>query len=351
MVLSTAELAALEPQVREAMPLTYNPAPAGLPQVACGFDCSARGRVCAPCAQSFFSCIAGFCGGMDVRSGSETQPIPMFTGMLGVDAAPACPDDLKGVFWQRDSSTVETMLTFSDATWVGPAENDGSWIATKRNVLAWTSVPSCFGQLFWSTRALVKDQIPCGALCCCCAGGVVPIQVSPSGELVLFNGHQWMIKVKEGDAIVQVSEDGSPSPVRVGDWLRVDFQDTFKPSRETIVYMYVVQRVARLDGSTVVLDTSGAYAELKRRAEMESIDQCGHRFACCVSAEQLEAMLIAQSDMQIYCVPKGAPAPLAPRAMARYEEGPSDPPKKPVVACPTPTYIAEKRKQKLASLV
>mmetsp|Transcript_43502 Transcript_43502/g.141096 ORF Transcript_43502/g.141096 Transcript_43502/m.141096 type:complete len:312 (-) Transcript_43502:333-1268(-) len=311
MVLSTAELAALEPQVREAMPLTYNPAPAGLPQVACGFDCSARGRVCAPCAQSFFSCIAGFCGGMDVRSGSETQPIPMFTGMLGVDAAPACPDDLKGVFWQRDSSTVETMLTFSDATWVGPAENDGSWIATKRNVLAWTSVPSCFGQLFWSTRALVKDQIPCGALCCCCAGGVVPIQVSPSGELVLFNGHQWMIKVKEGDAIVQVSpEDGRPSPVRVGDWLRVDFQDPFKPSRDTIVYRYLVQRVAELVSSTVVLDESGAYAELKRRAEMKSVDQCGHRFACCVSAEQREAMLIAQSDTQIYCVPKG-------QAMAR----------------------------------
>ena len=67
----------------------------------------------------------------------------------------------------------------------------------------------------------------------------------------------------------------------------------------------------------MVLDKSGAYAEIKRRAEMRSFDQCGHRFACCVSAEQLEAMLIAQSDTQIYCVPKGAPAPPAPRAMAR----------------------------------
>ena len=94
--LTTSELVALEPQMRQAMPLAYVPATAALPQGLCGFDCSARGRACAPCAQSFFACIAGRCGGMDVRSGSVTQPVPMFTDILDVEPHPACPDDMKG---------------------------------------------------------------------------------------------------------------------------------------------------------------------------------------------------------------------------------------------------------------
>ena len=64
---------------------------------------------------------------------------------------------------------------------------------------------------------------------------------------------------------------------------------------------------------------------------------------------------LSEQEDQWFVAPSAAVAPDAPAmdrgSMVRYEEGPSDPPKKPVVACPTPTYIAEKRKQKLASLV
>ena len=281
--------AALEAELNANKPSSHTRAPIGVPPDLCGFDCSRRGRCFASLARDFFAGKAES-SGMEVRSGTLSQPDEMFAAMLSLPASSHCPDSLSGLWWQRDSSIVETLITFSDAAWA-----PGGKLAIKRQVAAWSIVPSAIGFCNWRNRAGAE--------------ATMSVQLSPSGDWILFDGWveggkkggQWAFKVKPGDAIT-MDADGSPTDICPGDWVRVSFSDPFRPRRDEITWTYLVQRVAWLDeGGGIV--RGAAYEGLRRRALMKSVDQCGHRLACCVGGAGRDAMWLAQSDEQAYCLP------------------------------------------------
>mmetsp|Transcript_49238 Transcript_49238/g.159588 ORF Transcript_49238/g.159588 Transcript_49238/m.159588 type:complete len:303 (+) Transcript_49238:116-1024(+) len=284
------ELAAMEPILDQHIPKTYDPEPAGLPVALLGFDCSRRGRCCACCAGCIFD-VAASCGGSEARTGYISNPEQMFGDMLRLKADEDCPDRFRGVFWQRDSSTVETLISLHEADW-----QPGGLFASKRQILSWTIVPSCFGYLFWVPRT--------GAL-------RMTMAVSPSGKWAVFDGNQFMYALQPGDTFTHA--DGSPADVG-HDYMRINFKDN-DPTKG-VTWQYLVQRVAYLDKEGTVRTTK-AYEDLKARATEPSVKQCGHMFACCVDDAAKDRMLRAQSDKQVYCVPRGS-APLQATIAREY---------------------------------
>lgn len=283
----------LEAALNNAKPHTYVRKPVSLPPVVCGLDCSRRARCGAASVGGVFGCLTHrHSPDLEMRRGVISSPEQLFGDMLHVPASPDCPNNLKGLWWQRDGTDIGTLVTWHDAAWEA-----GGKFAYKRQLQSWSIVPSALGYAYMTP--LRHDMA---------------IDVSPSGDWVLFDGFQWAFKVKDGDAIL-MNADGSPSVVRPGDWVRVNYADAVKPKREEITWMYLFQQVATLDPSSGGVVTAEAYRDLLQRATMPTVDQLSHRLACCTTKEQREALDLAQSDEQVYFVPAGAPP--VPQAMSR----------------------------------
>lgn len=219
-------------------------------------------------------------GVTDVQTDKISEPENLFGKMLAAPAHPRCPEELRGVFWQRDSSSVETMLTFQEADW----ESDR--LASKRQIYNWTFVTNWYSYLFNVGRATAY----------------MPINMSPSGKWLFFGGGQYAYRIQPGD--VFFTEDGERIDyIRPGDWMRINWVDEADPAKG-VSWQYLVQRVAFLNDEGEIVTTE-YYDTLHELAQMKSPSWC-NLCACTCNSEDIEKLKVLHNDTQVYFLP---PAP------------------------------------------
>jgi hypothetical protein len=214
-----------------------------------------------------------------------SEPNDLFGKMLAAPAHPLCPEELRGVFWQRDSSDAETMLTFQEAHWEH-INTDGHF-GLKPQIYNWTFVPIWWSAKFNSSRANLK----------------LPINASPSGKWLNFGGGQYAYHVQPGDEFF--SEEGARIDyIRPGDWMRIDWVDEADPSKG-VSWQYLVQRVAFLNDEGELVTTEH-YDTLLELARMPS-PSCCNCFACVCCPEAKRRLDQLQNDAQML-FPASAPS-------------------------------------------
>eukprot|EP00931_Biecheleriopsis_adriatica_P115789 TRINITY_DN91541_c0_g1_i1.p1 TRINITY_DN91541_c0_g1~~TRINITY_DN91541_c0_g1_i1.p1 ORF type:complete len:321 (+),score=65.57 TRINITY_DN91541_c0_g1_i1:40-963(+) len=267
-----------EPLAMANLPTTYEPAPYQLPSRIAGLDCSRRTSFCGCCPMAACFRMRVACDGVSgMQQLKISEPEQLLKKMCEATPSPMSPEFLRGVFWQRDSSSIETLVTFQEANWTSPK------LALKQQIYNWTFTPMWLSYLINWGRANFWLRI----------------EVSPSGKWMLFDDDQFCYTVQPGDTFKD-SKGKVLDYIRPGDMMRINFDDARDPSKG-VSWQYLVQRVAYLDQEGK-LNTSEAYKELLRRAQLPSQSACG-LFACCLSEQALADLEIMQSDEQILYTP------------------------------------------------
>eukprot|EP00930_Biecheleria_cincta_P016192 TRINITY_DN13267_c0_g1_i3.p1 TRINITY_DN13267_c0_g1~~TRINITY_DN13267_c0_g1_i3.p1 ORF type:complete len:321 (+),score=35.75 TRINITY_DN13267_c0_g1_i3:49-1011(+) len=259
------------------LPKTYEPSPYQLPGRIAGIDCSRRTNFCSCPTACYFKCKIACSGVSRMQTLKISEPEQLLKKMCDVSPDPFCPDFLQGVFWQRDSSSVETLITFQEANWSSPT------LASKHQVYNWSFTPMWLSYFFNAGRGTAWMRI----------------EVSPSGKWLLLDNDQFAYLVQPGDTFKDLQGEVLDF-TKPGDLMRINFNDPVDPSKG-VLWQYLAQRVGYLDG-TGKLNTTEAYKELLRRAQIPSQSFCG-LCACCLGQEAIADLDIMQSDEQILFSP------------------------------------------------
>lgn len=266
-----------EPLATSNLPTTYEPQAMQLHGRIAGIDCSRRTNFCSCPTEAYFRCQVACSGVSNIQTLKISEPEQLFRKMCEARQDFRCPEFLRGVFWQRDSSSVETLITFHEANWISPQ------LASKHQIYNWTFTPKWLSYLFNATRGHAWMRI----------------EVSPSGKWMLLDNDQFAYIVQPGDTFKDL-QNQVLSEIKPGDMMRINFKDPLDPSKG-ISWQYLVQRVGYIDDAGS-LQTTEAYPELLRRALLPSQSICG-LCACCLSQEAIADLNIMQSDEQILISP------------------------------------------------
>jgi len=211
-----------------------------------------------------------------------SQGEPIFEELLKSPVNPNCPDDYLGVWWQRDGSEVETMITFHDADWVSKQE------ASKEEVYGWTFTPNWIGYVVTAGRM----------------SNFLPISVSPSGKWCFLGTSQFMYTIQPGDSFTDPDTGTKVDYIKPGDKMRVQLADQDDPSKG-FTWQYLVQKVAYKDETTGKVVLTHDYVELKRRATYETAGICCDTLVICPSEEQELQLSNSIRDEQFFFVDPG----------------------------------------------
>lgn len=302
------EWATLEPILEKSMPKTFDPTPfyfqfrccrPGWHCNLCCLDCTDESNTCIefPCCfcRPFVQWRSNKAGLPPMLEARISEPEDLF-GKLMSRTNPKCPPEWQGVFWQRDSSQLERLITFEDGDW-----EDHGRLALRRQAYGWTFPSNCAGYLFFAGRAYLWQRL----------------EVSPSGRWAYINDKQFIVRINAKDDIryPEVSkhaddcilgESGIPyepgakvSHLHPGDMLRIDWQDPTDPTKG-VGWSYTVHRVAHKENGRVVLDP--AYKDLLARSQIPSQSCCICCLPpdCCMSTKAAEDLKIRVGDKMYF---------------------------------------------------
>jgi len=207
-----------------------------------------------------------------------SEGVPMFEELLKGSVNPNCPDDFLGVWWQRDGSGAETLITWHEADWKSKKE------AAKQEIYGWTFTPSWMGYLVSAGRF----------------SNTLPVDISPSGKWVRLGGNQFIYTVQPGDSFTDPDTGAKVEYIKAGDKMRVQLNDCLDPSKGW-GWQYLVQQIAYKDATGKVVLTEH-YDELKRRATYETASICYNNFVCCPTEDQEIQLYSSIRDEQFFYV-------------------------------------------------
>mmetsp|Transcript_80045 Transcript_80045/g.152190 ORF Transcript_80045/g.152190 Transcript_80045/m.152190 type:complete len:353 (-) Transcript_80045:68-1126(-) len=192
-----------------------------------------------------------------------SDPDEWFTQMLQSPSNGVCPDFLKGIWWMQDNPGSETCATFHQGDWKNPRL---CFQDTRRNYLHdATNVGGWSGAAYQQTKYMTR------------------LEVSPDGKWVNIGGQSWMYIIQPGDSFVYA--DGTPFVTGPGDIMRLSYLDQpmdpkFKDGKgHTLMFQYMVRRIAYLDASGALVKTA-AYDELLERVQQGPQKTCCGRDCC-----------------------------------------------------------------------
>lgn len=273
-----------------ATPPAYEPpyfTPQNIGDISCGFlkcnvthrapigaappCCFAQGLVC--CAKAMF---APWCK-LDVFRMSD--PDEAFKKLLA-SCNPDCPDMMKGVWWMQDSPDANIIVTFHEADWSSTKKS-----ATKQALFNWSAdYGTCQGAL-----TIVSGCAP------------QHIEVSEDGKWICFlapgySRPQFAYVMQPGDVLRK--PNGEVVSCDPGDWVRVNYSDSYNPS-STVALQYRVRRIAYYDefGALVKTDAYDEYVK-SAKAPLPHEGCCCNYFFCGLSNSEIAEDFQAMSDEQ-----------------------------------------------------
>jgi hypothetical protein len=214
-----------------------------------------------------------------------TEPDQWFTAMLKVPAHRNCPEILKGAWWMQDNPGSETICTFHQCNWL-----------TRRLAFQDTRKNFCLDASniggFAAATFILSNYTS-------------RIEISPNDKWINLGGFSWMYVIQPDDDIRDKS--GQPIDVEPGDMMRCSYLDEpVDPQyrltgQHTIMFQYLVRRIAYLDPESGVLVRTKAYDTLYERAAGPSSKTCCGEDGC----GYFTLREVPENDWQTVGIPDG----------------------------------------------
>mmetsp|Transcript_92564 Transcript_92564/g.258778 ORF Transcript_92564/g.258778 Transcript_92564/m.258778 type:complete len:284 (+) Transcript_92564:67-918(+) len=197
-------------------------------------------------------CVRGCCCySLGSRRVSLHQPDEWFAEMLR-QKHPNCPEEFTGIWWMKDNTAAEGLLTLQDGAWETPK------LMRKSAKYNWT-VDACN---LWGAILTANFWV---------RGGNHTFSRSLSGKwlqiAVVGSAANFIYVVQPGDVVKH--KDGTPLDLTPGeDMIRISYEDL---KGQKASFQYLARRVAYLDGSGALVKTK-YYDELVEVAR--NSDKC-----------------------------------------------------------------------------
>lgn len=278
-----------EPELNKFIPKKLDPSVfyemgSFLLPTTCCFDCTNDSPCCIapPCClcPQIQKCQSSQAGLAPKLAGKISEPEELFGKLLSV-RNPKCPPEMQGVFWQRESSQLEHLITFEAGDWT----SDGL-LVNRRQTFEWSFPDNLLAYSFFMGRTYNWQRT----------------EISPSRRwFFLGEGNQFALFVNENDVFYD-ADDKKVDWIAPGDLLRL-CPDLDKDGKiNGLGWGYCARRVAYYDqaGKLVLTD---AYQELLARTKLEKKScLCFMLPTCLMSTEAIAAAKKRLSDTQYFNV-------------------------------------------------